>query len=88
MPTNMETKVAHGDAQADPDSAPILIDLGKKKADDVRKLRKGKGKLLRQVEDAIQQLQSAGTISSTAQPVIVVVTERLQSKGLLSMLQL
>jgi hypothetical protein len=84
----METKPAPADAQAGPDSAPILIDLGKKKADDVRKLRKGKGKLIRQVEEAIQGLQSAGTISSTAQPVIVVVTERCQGKGLLSMLEL
>jgi len=82
---NAETK--SGSSAAEMDMSPMLIDLGKKKAKDVKKLRKGKGKLVGQIHDTIAELKTAGTISHTAQPVIVVVTEKECSKGVLSMLK-
>jgi len=70
------------------DLAPMLIDLGKKNAKDVKKLRKGKGKLVEQVQGTIAELKSAGTISMSAQPVIVVVVEKTDAKSVLSMLKI
>lgn len=67
--------------------APMLIDLGKKNSKDVKKLRKGKGKLLDRVNGTIADLKSAGTISMTAQPVIVVVVEKNRGESVLSMLK-
>ena len=56
--------------------APIIVDLGKKRRKLVKKLRKGSGRLMDQVNDTLQELKNAGTIAATAQPVIVVVRER------------
>lgn len=55
--------------------APIVIDLGKKSYKAVKKLRKGKGKLLLSVQECIEELKNTGQISAAAQPVIVVVRE-------------
>jgi hypothetical protein len=82
---NQETKTAS--IADDSGVAPMLIDLGRKNAKDVRRLRKGKGKLVEEIHGTIAELKSAGTISMTAQPVIVVVREKRLDKGLLSMLK-
>jgi hypothetical protein len=84
---NQEAKLGSNGAEGG-DLAPMLIDLGKKNAKDVKKLRKGKGKLVEQVQGAIAELKSAGTISMSAQPIIVVVTEKTDAKSVLSMLKI
>ena len=40
----------------------VVVDLGKKSRKKVKKLRKGKGPLLEDVDDAIAQLRSDGSI--------------------------
>jgi hypothetical protein len=55
---------------------PVIVDLGKKKKKAIKRLRRGQGRLMEQVEDCIQELRDAGAISGTAQPVIVVVREK------------
>ncbi|MDC0707428.1 hypothetical protein POL68_03000 [Stigmatella sp. ncwal1] len=52
---------------------PLFIDLGKKKAKAVKRLRKGKGRLLEDVRETLQDLQTAGRVAANAQPVIVIV---------------
>ena len=54
----------------------VVVDLGKKKRKKVKKLRKGKGPLLEDVDDAIAQLRIDGSISEDAVPVIVVVRQK------------
>ncbi len=76
---NQETKAATASAEG-MDSAPMIIDLGRKNVKAVQKLRKGKGKLVDEIQGTIAELKSAGTISMTAQPVIVVVREKRQGK--------
>ncbi len=57
--------------------APIIIDLGKQKRKRVKKLRKGKpGRLLDEVQDCVQELKANGTITESAQPVVIVVREK------------
>jgi Family of unknown function (DUF6200) len=56
---------------------PIIIDMGKKKRRQVRKLRKGKeGSLMDRVRDALEEAIAAKAIPANAQPVIVVVKEK------------
>jgi len=54
----------------------VIIDLGKKKRKAIKRLRKGTGKLMDEVNDCIEELRESGAISGSAQPVIVVVKER------------
>lgn len=52
---------------------PVIIDLGEKSRKNVKRLKRGEGRLLAQVQEAIRELQAAGRVASNAQPVIVVV---------------
>jgi hypothetical protein len=56
--------------------SPIILDLGKKKRKAVKRLLDGKGKLLNETIDSIEELQRVGTIPQSAQPVIIVVREK------------
>lgn len=55
---------------------PIVVDIGKQRRKRVKQLRRGGGKLMDEVHAAIGELRRAGSISATAQPVIVIVRER------------
>jgi hypothetical protein len=55
---------------------PVVIDLGRKSRKQIRRLRRGEGKLLNAITEVVDGLKTAGTISSSAQTVIVVVRER------------
>jgi len=61
--------------------SPIIVDLGKKRRKDVKRLRKGEGKLFDQVTSTIQELKTAGTISGNAEPVILVVRQKRGGKN-------
>jgi hypothetical protein len=64
-------------AQTAPQSAePVIIDLGRKRRRLVKELREGRGKLMTDINTCIQELRDAGTISETAQPVIVIVRQK------------
>ena len=66
--------------------APVVIDLGKKKRKEIKKLRKGSGKLMDRVASCIQELKSGGKIAPSAQPIVVVVRQRKKKRvGILSM---
>ena len=54
---------------------PVVIKMGRQRSKRIRQLRKGTGKLLQKVMDAIAHLQSNGTVLPDAQPVVVVVKE-------------
>jgi len=67
--------------------SPIIIDLGKRSPKKIKQLRRGKGVLLDEVHQCLDELAENGKINKTAQPVIVVVTEKLadrMTRGLLS----
>ena len=57
-------------------SSPIIIDMGKKKKKDIKRLRKGTGKLMDDVDNCIQELKDAGEITESVRPVVVVVAEK------------
>lgn len=55
--------------------APVIVDLGKKSRKQVKRLREGRGKLLREVNDVVAELKKTDALSS-GQPVVVVVQPR------------
>lgn len=66
---------------ADP-KAMVVVDLGKKQSrKNVRRLRKGRGKLASKVEDLLADLREAGTLDAQSQAVVVVVREKPRRRG-------
>jgi hypothetical protein len=63
-------------------ATPIVIDLGKQRRKAVRALRQGQGELMEDVSKCIQELQAAGTLSASAQPVIVIVRQRPRRRAM------
>jgi ethanolamine ammonia-lyase small subunit len=62
---------------------PIIIDMGKKKRRQVRKLRKGKDcSLMDRIKDALEEGIAAKAIPANAQPVVVVVKEKKKKRKL------
>lgn len=62
-------------------SAPILIDLGKRKRKQVKRLRRGRGPLLNEVEELLAELRAEGSIAPGAQPVVIVVQPKRRKGG-------
>ena len=56
--------------------SPVVIDLGKHRRKRVKDLRKGTGRLAEEVNSCLAELRLAGTVSPTAQTVVVIVRER------------
>lgn len=54
----------------------LVIDLGKKSRKQIKRLRKGTGKLVDDVKQCMQELQAAGSVSESSRPVVVVVHEK------------
>lgn len=54
-------------------ASPVVVDLGKHKRKAVKKLVKGEGPLIGEVESVIADLKATGTIGENAQPVVIVV---------------
>jgi soluble cytochrome b562 len=57
-------------------TAPIVLDFGSKSRKQIRRLRKGRGKLINRIDRVLEDLRNNGNLSATAQPIIVVVKER------------
>jgi hypothetical protein len=56
----------------------VVVDLGRGQSPkQVRRLRKGRGKLMRRIDEIVDELAAAGTVKPVAQPVIVIVRERV-----------
>jgi len=60
---------------------PIVIDLGKQKKKQIKRFRRGEGRLMSKVEDTFEELKAVKKIAGDAQPVIVVVREKPKKWG-------
>src|SRR5215475_5402005 len=54
----------------------MIINLGRQRARRIRQLRRGRGRLMRVVQDTLMQLRHADRDLEPNQPVVVVVTAR------------
>lgn len=59
-----------------PGNATMVIDLGKKKRKQIKKLRKGKGPLSNKIDGLLAQLKEAGNLDANANTVIIVVEKK------------
>lgn len=55
---------------------PLVIELSKQKRKDVKKLRKGEGKLMGEIGEVIDRLVASGDLEPGAQPLVIVVREK------------
>ena len=54
----------------------VVVELGKRQTpQQIRRLREGRGKLMKSIDDIVADLIEAGTIKSNVQPVVIVVRE-------------
>ncbi|MUG91824.1 hypothetical protein F7734_04795 [Scytonema sp. UIC 10036] len=61
----------------------IILEFGRQKKNRIRDLREGRGRLFKKVARTISELQKAGEVGDSVQPVIVIVKQkRSSSKGL------
>lgn len=62
---------------SDAQSAPlVVVDMGRRKAKGVKKLRKGEGKLFDEVLETLAEMRADGVLREDAQTVVVVVERR------------
>ena len=73
----MEAK--SNDVAAKGSTEAVVIDMGKKSRKKVKKLRRGRGPLLEEVNDTITELQAEGKLEAGVAPVIVVVRGKQKS---------
>jgi len=57
-------------------TAPVVLDLGKQRRKKIKQLRRGEGRLLDDINGAIEELRTVGTIGALSQPVVIVVREK------------
>jgi len=74
------TKNGNGTAVVEQKSM-LLLDLGTKSKKNVRRLRKGRGKLLNRINGTIEDLKADGEIDENSQVVVVVVKQRDRKRG-------
>lgn len=56
----------------------LVVDFGKRQSPkQVKRLRKGRGKLVGRIDQIVADLVEAGTVKSGAQPIVIVVRERM-----------
>ena len=79
MPTAAESSKTTETAQA----SPIVVDIGKKRRKQIKQLREGRGKLMEEVNGLLDELRSNGSITASAQPVIIVVRQKRKNQSLL-----
>ena len=80
MPAKAEASTV---ADTIPEDAPIIVDIGKKRKKQIKQLRDGRGKLMDEVNGLLDELRAAGSISASAQPVVVVVQQKRKARSLM-----
>ena len=59
-----------------PDGAPIVVDIGKKRRKQIKRLSEGRGPLMNEVNELLAELKASGSIAANAQPVVIVVKQK------------
>ena len=62
--------------------APLVVDLGRKKAKQLKKLRRGEGPLMDDVRQLLDQLRADGRLPPGATPVVMVVKQKARNRSI------
>lgn len=63
------------------ESSVLIVDMGKKKRKQIKRLRRGGGKLMEQIGETMEQLQKEGEINAGSPVVVVIVREKRKKSG-------
>lgn len=77
-----EDKKAKPEAEAESGGVVCLIDLGEQSRKRIKKLRRGNGRLMDKVEEAVADLKEEGVLSPTADTVVVIVRQEFSVRGM------
>lgn len=80
MPDSAPAKSSSPRTVEGPD--PLIIDLGKHRRKDVKRLRQGAGPLVDEIASCLSELRQSGQIAADAQPVVIVVREKKKKAAL------
>ena len=69
-------------AAPEPTGEMVIIDLGRHPRKRVNRLRKGEGRLMEKIEDAVDNLRSQKVLSAAPQTIVVIVRQDLDLRGL------
>jgi hypothetical protein len=55
----------------------VMVDLSKRQTSErIKRLRRGRGSLVKRIDEIVEELIQAGTVKAGAQPVVIVVREK------------
>jgi len=75
-PADSDSKNGSKSAPANESIDSIIVDLGSHSRKKIKRLRKGQGSLMDEVDDSISELKASGAIDESAQPIVIVVKEK------------
>ena len=61
---------------------PVVVDLGTKKRKQIKKLRKGTGPLMDDLQELLEKLRAAGHLAAGATPVVMVVKQKPRRRSI------
>jgi Family of unknown function (DUF6200) len=79
--STVETPAKPATRAAAPQGAITIVDLGRRSKKQIKRLRKGEGRLLDRVEQTVDQLKADNEIDSNSEVVVVVVKQKDKRKG-------
>jgi hypothetical protein len=80
----MSVSEAPGKSSSGDKGVVCVVDLGSHSRKRVKRLRRGEGRLMERVEDAVAALRQDGAVNKDAQTVVVVVRQKPRVGGLFS----
>jgi len=61
---------------------PVVVDLGRKKRKQIKKLRRGTGPLMDDLQELLEKLRASGTLAAGATPVVMVVRQKPRRRSI------
>ena len=80
--STVETPAKPATRAAAPQGAITVVDLGRRSKKQIKRLRKGEGRLLNRVEQTVDQLKAENEIDAKSEVVVVVVKQKDKKKRL------
>jgi hypothetical protein len=62
-------------------AAPILVDIGKHGRKRVKQLREGRGRLMIEVSQCVEELKASGAVPADATPIVILVRQRPRKRA-------
>jgi hypothetical protein len=61
---------------------PVVVELGRKKRKQIKKLRRGTGPLMDDLQELLEKLRASGTLAAGATPVFMIVKQKPKRRSI------